>query len=332
MRALVLNSADKGKSVTATVKTLALSDLRQADGDVLVRVGYSGLNYKDALAITNAGKIIRSFPFIPGIDFAGTVEEGSGNWKKGDQVVVTGYGVGERTWGGLSEYARVKAHYLVKTPPSLSQRDCMAIGTAGFTAMQCVLALEEHGVLPGSGPVLVTGSTGGVGSVAVAVLAKLGYKVTALTGKPDSESYLKSIGASATLDRATLSGPAKALDGEKWAGVIDTIGGNVLAAAISQTKYGGAVAACGMAGGNEFKSSVFPFILRGVNLLGIDSVMCPQARRQVVWDRLARDLPKDAILKMVKEVGLEDVPDVCKNMIAATTSGRTVVKIASAKL
>src|SRR6266513_535474 len=280
------------------------------DGDVTVRVEWSTLNYKDGLAVTGTAPVVRRFPMIAGIDFAGTVEQSSHpDWKAGDKVVCNGWGMGETHLGAYAEKARVKGDWLVRLPDGMSTREAMAIGTAGYTAMLSVLALEKHGLTPKSGPIVVTGSAGGVGSVAIAVLSKLGYQVIASTGRMSEAAYLRQIGAAEVIDRAELSGAAKPLAKERWAAGIDSVGSTTLANVLSMTKYGGAVAACGLAGGMDLPSSVAPFILRGVTLIGIDSVMCPQKLRREAWKRLASDLDRGKLAALTTEIGLDGVPD-----------------------
>lgn len=324
-RALVLDQAD-GKT-TACFEDLATDALPQ--GDVLVDIAYSTLNYKDALAITGAGKIVRSFPFVPGIDFAGTVARSSNPaYKPGDEVVLTGWGVGERHWGGLAQKARVKGDWLVPLPQGLSAKQAMAIGTAGFTAMLAVVALEEQGVTPEKGEVVVTGAAGGVGSVAVHLLARRGFKVVASSGRTELEDYLKGLGATAVVDRKTFAEGSKApLDSARWAGGIDTVGGDTLVNLLKAMQYHGVVAACGLAGSAAMNGTVFPFILRGVRLIGIDSVMCPQPQRRAAWDRLARDLDRNALDAMTSEISLRQVPDVAPEFLKGRVKGRVVVDL-----
>ncbi|MEE8246190.1 MAG: MDR family oxidoreductase, partial [Alphaproteobacteria bacterium] len=288
-KALLLDEAEGGKP-QAAITEVALADL--PEGEVTVAVAYSSLNYKDGLAVTGAGRVVRAYPMVPGIDFAGTVEQStSPDYKPGDEVVLTGWGVGERHWGGHGQRARVKADWLLPLQEGFSLQRAMAVGTAGFTAMLCVMGLEHMGLERGKGEVLVTGAAGGVGSVAVAVLANLGYHVIASTGREDAHDYLGSLGAAAIIDRAELAAPGKPLAPERWAGAVDTVGGQTLVSALAATRYGGAVAACGLAGGSDLPATVFPFILRGLSLVGVDSVMCPTPRRLEAWARLARDLP-----------------------------------------
>src|SRR5207342_3880249 len=288
-----------------------LADFDERDlmeGDVTVAVEWSTLNYKDGLAVTGKAPVVRRFPMIAGIDFAGTVAQSSNpQWEAGDKVVCNGWGMGETHLGSYAEKARVKGDWLVRLPENISTRDAMAIGTAGYTAMLSVLALEKHGLTPASGPVVVTGAAGGVGSVATAVLSKLGYHVIASTGRMSEADYLKGLGASEVIDRAELAGPAKPLAKERWAGGVDSVGSTTLANLLSMTSYGGAVAACGLAAGMDLPSSVAPFILRGVCLLGIDSVMCPLPQRKLAWNRLANDLDKGKLTEITQEINLDQV-------------------------
>lgn len=322
-KALVVESGDP---YTAQIRQATLDELPQ--GDVLVRVAYSSLNYKDGLAITGAGKVIRSFPMVPGIDLAGTVlESASPAYKPGDPVILTGWGVGERHWGGLAELARVRSEWLVPLPQGLSLQQAMGIGTAGFTAMLAVMALEAHAI-DKSKEVLVTGAAGGVGSLAVALLARLGYRVVASTGRTSEEAYLRSLGAGEILDRAVLTAPSKPLESERFGGAVDTVGGAVLAGVLPRMAYGGSVAACGNAGGVKLETTVFPFILRGVNLLGIDSVMCPREKRLEAWQRLAHDLPRPLLEEAMQVVSLEEVPERAQAILQGQVRGRVVVKMA----
>jgi acrylyl-CoA reductase (NADPH) len=323
-RAIVI---DKGEPR----QTVALADFDEGnlmDGDVTVRVEWSALNYKDGLAITGKAPVVRRFPMIPGIDFAGTVESSSHPaWKPGDRVILNGWGCGETHLGGYGAKARIKGDWLVRVPESMSARETMAIGTAGYTAMLAVIAIERHGVTPASGPVVVTGAAGGVGSVAIAILSKCGFQVTAVTGRREQAGYLKGLGANEIIDRADLAGPAKPLAKERWAGGIDAVGSTTLANVLSMTRYGGAVAACGLAGGMDLPTSVAPFILRGVSLIGIDSVMCPLAMRQQAWGRLEIDLDQAKIAAMTAEIGLGEVIDAGARVVAGEVRGRIVVKI-----
>ncbi len=299
------------------------------DGDVLVGVEYSTLNYKDGLALTNKSPVVRVWPMVPGIDGAGTVlESRDPRWRPGDRVVHNGWGVGETRWGCLAERAVLAGGGLVRLPEAFTARQAMAIGTAGYTAMLCVLAIEAHGAKPGDGEVLVTGATGGVGSVAVAVLARLGWRVVAATGKAAEADYLKSLGAAEVIDRATLAAAGKPLQKERWAAVVDTLGSHTLANACAQTRYGGVVAACGLAQGMDFPSTVAPFILRGVTLAGIDSVMVPLARREAAWQRLARDLDVRRLESMIEEVPLSDAIARAADLMGGKVRGRIVVRIA----
>jgi acrylyl-CoA reductase (NADPH) len=298
------------------------------EGDVTVKVEWSTLNYKDGLAITGKSPVVRRFPMIPGIDFAGMVTTSSNPaWKVGDQVVLNGWGVGETHCGGLGAVARVKGDWLVALPKGISVRQAMAIGTAGYTAMLCVMALEKHGVKPENGEILVTGANGGVGSVAIALLAKLGYTVVASTGRMEEAEHLKALGATTVIDRAELSAPGKAIGKERWAGVVDAVGSHTLANACATTKYGGAVAACGLAGGMDFPATVAPFILRGVTLYGIDSVMAPMALRQQAWARLAKDLDMAKLDSITKEIGMDAVIPTAAALLEGKVRGRVVVNI-----
>jgi acrylyl-CoA reductase (NADPH) len=324
-RALVLREADR--KVSASIEALTDDDL--PEGDVLVRVSHSTVNYKDGMVINGIGRLVRDYPHVPGIDFSGTVEASdSPDFKPGDPVVLTGWRVGETHWGGHAEKARVKADWLVPLPEGLSEANAMAVGTAGFTAMMAVRALEDHGVTPGSGEVLVTGASGGVGSVATAILANLGYNVAASTGRPEQADYLKSLGATTIIDRAELSElPSRPLARERFAGAIDNVGGSTLSNLLTQMAYGGSVAAVGLTGGNELSATVLPFLLRGVNLLGIDSVMCPKDRRLETWRRVARDLPMDKLTAMAETHALDDLPRLGKEILGGAVRGRAVVKI-----
>lgn len=323
-KALLLENAD---GFTASVQDV--DESRLPAGDVTVSVAYSTLNYKDGLAITNKGPVVRNWPMVAGIDGAGTVLESTHpDWKAGDLFVHNGWGVGETHWGCLAEKARLKGEWLVKLPAVFTPRQAMAIGTAGYTAMLCVLALEDHGVKPDAGEVLVTGATGGVGSVAIALLGKLGYKVVAATGKASEEAYLKALGASSIVDRTTLSNPGKPFQKERWAAVVDAVGSHTLANALAQTRYGGVVAACGLAQGMDLPTTVMPFILRGVTLAGVDSVMAPLARRQRAWDRLAHDLDPSLLESMIDEVSLGGAIGKAHELMAGTVRGRVVVKTA----
>jgi acrylyl-CoA reductase (NADPH) len=323
-KAIRIDKADKGTTAALT----QFDEAELMDGDVTVRVEWSTLNYKDGLALTGKAPVVRRFPMIAGIDFAGTVEASSHPaWKAGDKVVCTGWGMGETHLGAYAEKARVKGDWLVALPQGLSARDAMAIGTAGFTAMLSVLALEKHGVSPKSGPVVVTGAAGGVGSVATAVLSRLGYHVIASTGRASEADYLKGLGAAEVIDRNELSAPGKPLGKERWAGGVDSVGSTTLANLLSMTKYGGAIAACGLAAGMDLPSSVAPFILRGVCLLGIDSVMCPIEPRKAAWQRLASDLDRSKLSEITTEIPLDEVPEWGAKILAGQVRGRIVVKI-----
>ena len=324
-KALLLTQSDAGFSAAIT----EIDESQLPAGDVLVQVDYSSLNYKDGLAITNSGPVVRNWPMVAGIDGAGTVLESThSDWKAGDKFVHNGWGLGETRWGLMSERARLQGDWLVKLPAAFTPRQAMAIGTAGYTAMLCVLALEQHGIKPSvSEEVLVTGATGGVGSVAVALLSKLGYTVVAATGKASEENYLKQLGATRVMDRSELSAPGKPLQKERWAAVVDAVGSHTLANACAQTRYGGVVTACGLAQGADFPATVLPFILRGITLAGIDSVMAPLARRQLAWDRLAKDLDPTKLEAMVEEVPLARAAEKAAALMAGKIRGRVVVKI-----
>jgi acrylyl-CoA reductase (NADPH) len=298
------------------------------EGDVTVAVTHSTVNYKDGLAITGKSPVVRRFPMIPGIDFAGTVETSSNPaYKPGDAVILNGWGLGETHLGGYAQKARVKGDWLVPLPQGLSPAEAMAVGTAGYTAMLSVLALERHGLTPERGPAIVTGAAGGVGSVAIALLSKLGWQVMASTGRATESAYLKELGATEIIDRAELSGPGRPLGKERWAAGIDSVGSQTLANVLAQTKYGGAIAACGLAQGMDLPASVAPFILRGVSLLGIDSVMCPQPLRREAWERLARDLDRDKLKRITRTISLEQVIDTAGDILAGKVRGRLVVEV-----
>jgi acrylyl-CoA reductase (NADPH) len=323
-KAIRIDKAEKGTAAALT----QFDEAELMEGDVTVRVEWSTLNYKDGLALTGAAPVVRRFPMIAGIDLAGTVEQSSHpQWKPGDKVICDGWGMGETHLGAYAEKARVKGDWLVRLPGGMSTRDAMAIGTAGYTAMLAVLALEKHGITPKQGPVVVTGAAGGVGSVATAVLSKLGYHVIASTGRTSEADYLKEIGAAEVIDRKELSGPAKPLAKERWAAGIDSVGSTTLANLLSMTSYGGAVAACGLAAGMDLPSSVAPFILRGVSLLGIESVMCPIEQRKIAWDRLTRDLDRTKLADITQEIGLDQVIAAGGKILAGQVRGRVVVKI-----
>lgn len=323
-KALLLEKSEGG--VQAAVRPV--DDAGLPEGDVLLRVEHSSLNYKDALAITHRGPVVRAWPMVAGIDGAGTVLESThAAWKPGDRVILNGWGVGETRWGCLAESARVKGDWLVALPAAFTTRQAMAIGTAGYTAMLCVLALERHGVTPGDGEVLVTGATGGVGSVAVALLARLGHRVIASTGKAAEADFLRGLGAAGVLDRAELAAPGKPLQKERWAAVVDAVGSHTLVNACAQTRYGGVVAACGLAGGGDLPGTVMPFILRGVTLAGVDSVYAPIARRREAWARLATDLDAARLEAIATDIGLDDVVAQAQRLMEGKLRGRVVVTI-----
>jgi len=324
-RALRLDETD-GR-VSASIAEV--DDNALPDGDVTVAVDYSTLNYKDGMIVNGQGKLVRTYPHIPGIDLAGAVEESSDpRFKPGDKVLLTGWHVGERHWGGYAEKARVKADWLTPIPGGMSTFDAMAVGTAGFTAMLAVLALEEHGLQTGSGDVLVTGASGGVGSVAVAILANCGYRPVALTGRTNEADYLTGLGAVEVVARDSfLEGEPRPLDAERWAGCVDAVGGKVLGRVLSQLRYGGSVAAVGLAGGPKLETTVMPFLLRGVNLLGIDSVLCPTERRARAWQRIAKDLPMDKLHAMTQTAPLSDVPRLASAILKGEVRGRMVIDV-----
>ncbi len=323
--ALVLTKGPEGQR--ADWSSLSEADLML--GDVLVRVSHSTINYKDGLAVTGKAPVVRRWPMIPGIDCAGTVESSTHpDFKPGQDVILNGWGVGETHFGGYAQYARVSGDWLIDRPSAFSAAQAMAIGTAGFTAMLAVMALEDHGIVPDRGPVLVTGAAGGVGSVAISLLARLGYHVIASTGRREEEGFLKDLGAAEIMDRAELSGPAKPLGRERWAGAIDVVGSHTLANVLSMTRYGGAVAACGLAQGLDLPGSVAPMILRGVTLAGIDSVMCPKPRRTAAWQRLARDLDRDRLDALGETRPLTDVLDLAPQILAGKIRGRVVLEVA----
>jgi acrylyl-CoA reductase (NADPH) len=324
-RALIMESANH--VVQATIKDFPVNSL--PEGDVLVSVTYSSLNYKDALAVTNRGKIVRQFPMIPGIDFSGTVAESKSDlFKPGDPVVLTGWGVGEEHWGGFAQLVRVKSEWLLPLPEGLTLKRAMQIGTAGLTAMFCVMALEEHGVRPEKGEILVTGATGGVGCVAVMLLAKRGYRVVASTGKADAHKFLKALGAHGVIDRSQLAAQSdKPLERGRWAGAIDSVGGDTLAALLRQMERDGCVTAIGLAGGAELHTTVYPFILRGVSLIGISSAYMATERRRIAWKRLASELPMEALDHLTRTARLADVPALSDQMIDGKVRGRVVIDV-----
>jgi acrylyl-CoA reductase (NADPH) len=323
-KAIVIDKTEAGQ----TVRLTDFDDKDLMDGDVTVAVEWSTVNYKDGLAVTGKAPVVRRFPMIAGVDFSGTVESSSHPaWQVGDKVILNGWGLGETHLGAYGQKARVKGDWLVRLPESISARDAMAIGTAGYTAMLAVMALERAGLTPSRGPVIVTGAAGGVGSVAVALLARLGYAVTASTGRPEEAAYLKGLGATDIVERKELTDPVRPLAKERWAGGIDAVGSTTLANVLSMTRYGGAVAACGLAGGMDLPTSVAPFILRSISLLGIDSVMCPLPLRKEAWRRLASDLDRSKIAAMTSEIGLEDVIAAGRRIVEGQVRGRIVVKI-----
>lgn len=323
-KALVLNQID-GKT-SAAVEELNVSDL--PDEDVLIKVDYSSLNYKDGLAVTGKGKIIRNFPMVPGIDLVGTVEESADDrYSKGDKVVLTGWGVGENYWGGYAEYAKLRADWLVPLPVGMDPIRTMQIGTAGLTAMLCVMALEEGGATPDSGPIIVSGAAGGVGSVAVSILSGLGYQVTAITGRPETESYLRNLGAAEVVSREEMAAPSRPLEKQRWAGAVDTVGDAILARILAETDYNGVVAACGLAAGFKLPTTVMPFILRNVRLQGVDSVSCPYERRQVAWARLQTQLPENALGDIAQVIALDEVPEYAEKITNGQVKGRVVIEL-----
>jgi acrylyl-CoA reductase (NADPH) len=323
-KAIVIDKAETGQ--TARLTDFDEKDLM--DGDVTVRVEWSTVNYKDGLAVTGKAPVVRRFPMIAGVDLAGTVEASNhAKWKPGDQVILNGWGLGETHLGAYAEKARVKGDWLIRRPAGISARDAMAIGTAGYTAMLAVMALQRSGIDPSRGPVIVTGAAGGVGSVAVALLAKLGYAVAASTGRPEEAAYLKDLGAGDIISRNELTGPPRPLAKERWAAGIDAVGSTTLANVLSMTRYGGVVAACGLAGGMDLPTTVAPFILRGVSLIGIDSVMCPLPLREAAWRRLETDLDREKIAAMANEIGLDDVIAAGRRIVEGKVRGRIVVKI-----
>jgi len=323
-RAIRISKTDEGQTIE--IPRISLEDLME--GDVVVAVAHSTVNYKDGLAITGTGPVVRKWPMIGGIDLAGTVESSDNSlFKSGDKVLLNGYGLSETHFGGYADKARVKGEWLLPLPTAFTTAQAMAIGTAGYTAMLCVLALEDHGIAPDSGEVLVTGANGGVGSVAIAILARLGYSVTASTGRPAEAEYLKSLGATTIIDRAELSKKGRPLDKERWAGAVDCLGSTTLANVLAKTRYGGAVAACGLAQGADLPSTVMPFILRGVALLGVDSVQAPMTKRKRAWERLATDLDIAKLESMTRHVTLDEVPQAAADIVAGKVRGRVVVDI-----
>jgi acrylyl-CoA reductase (NADPH) len=318
---------EEGSKIVPRIE--AVDEAPLPPGEVAVAVEYSTLNYKDGMILQGIGRLVRSYPHVPGIDFAGTVERSqSPQFQPGDPVILTGWRVGETRWGGYAGRAQVKVSHLVHRPEGLSARQAMAIGTAGFTAMLAVIALERHGLHPGSGDVLVTGAAGGVGSVAVALLSQLGHRVVASTGRLEQRDYLTELGAADLIERETLAAkPSRPLDGERWAGAVDAVGGNTLATILTQLKYRASVAACGLAGGSDLPATVIPFLLRGVSLLGIDSVMCPRAERVEAWQRLVRNLPLDRLARMTEMVPLSALPKLAPQILRGEIRGRIVVDV-----
>ena len=326
-KALVVNDS-QSRSIEAKLEEVNITQL--PEGDVLVKIDYSTLNYKDALAITNSSPIIKKFPMIPGIDFSGVVEETSNKrFKIGDKVLLNGFGVGEVHWGGMSQKARVKGEWLIKLPEKISLKQAMGIGTAGYTAMLCVMALERNNITPDRGEILVTGATGGVGSIAISLLSKLGYRVCASTGKSEYNEYLKSLGAERCIDRNLLSGKGRPLEKEIWAGAIDTLGSHTLVNSCASTKYGGTIAVCGLAQGFDFSATVLPFILRGINLAGIDSVYCPLEYRIEAWERLTIDLDLKHLEKIISVITLDQVVAKADQMLSGHLHGRIIVDVKS---
>jgi acrylyl-CoA reductase (NADPH) len=323
-RALLLH--DDNGTTRQEIATLGEDDL--PPGDVLLEVRYSSLNYKDGLAVTGRGKIVRTWPMVPGIDLAGEVlRSDSPTFRPGDQVVLTGWGVGEKYWGGYSQRQRVRAEWLVPLPEGLDCRAAMAVGTAGLTAMLCVMTLEEAGVKPEDGDIIVTGASGGVGSIATALLARLGYAVTAVSGKPEADDFLQRLGARTILRREEMSAPARPLEKQRWAGAVDTVGGTTLARILAETGYNGCVAACGLAGGSDLPTTVMPFILRNISLRGVDSVQCPLPRRQVAWKRIAAELPAAALGEIGQTVTLDRIPQLAEDIVAGRIRGRVIVDL-----
>ena len=324
-KALLLTKTESGAPHCAVTE---LDDAQLPAGEVLVQVSHSTLNYKDGLAITGQAPVVRTWPMVPGIDFAGTVLESSdARYRVGDAVLLNGWGVGEAHWGGLAQKARVKADWLVPLPAGMAPSQAMAIGTAGYTAMLCVMALQQNGVATDHGPVLVTGANGGVGSIAIALLSRLGFTVHAATGRPHEADHLKALGASEVIDRSTLNAPGKPLQKERWAAAIDSVGSHTLVNVCAGIKYGGVVAACGLAQGMDFPGTVAPFILRGVTLAGVDSVMAPYVRRAKAWERLARELPPEVLAANTETIGLADAPAVAARLLAGQVRGRVVVDV-----
>lgn len=328
MKAILITRDESGQHARLSEMDDSALPGPEAGGEVLVDVDYSTINYKDALALTGKAPVVRSFPMVPGIDFAGTVRESSSTqWKRGDAVILNGWGVGESHWGGLAQRARVRADWLIRRPAGMDARTTMALGTAGYTAMLCVTALQRHGLTPDSGPVLVTGASGGVGSVAISLLSRLGFRVVASTGRAGEAAYLTTLGAAEVIDRTELSKPGKALGKERWAGVVDIVGSTTLANACATTRYGGAVTACGLAGGMDLPATVAPFILRGVTLYGIDSVMAPRPVREAAWQRLAAEADAQALAAITTQAGLADAPALGADILQGRVRGRVVIDV-----
>lgn len=326
-KALLLTKTPEGATLADIT---SLEETQLPEGEVLVNVAYSTVNYKDALAVTGQSPVVRKFPMVPGIDFAGTVAESrDARFKPGDAVILNGWGVGENHWGGLAQKARVKADWLVPMPAGMEARQAMALGTAGYTAMLCVMALQERGVTPAAGPVLVTGANGGVGSIAIALLSRLGFEVHASTGRMAEAEHLKQLGATELVDRATLSAPGKPLQKERWAAAVDSVGSHTLANVCASLKYGGTVAACGLAQGMDFPSSVAPFILRSITLAGVDSVQAPMAKRLTAWERLTHELPADVLEANTETIALEAVAALAPRLLAGQVRGRVRVDLAA---
>lgn len=324
-RALVLEDTQEG--VTSSIQNL--DESRLPEGDVTVAISHSTLNYKDGMILQGLGRLVRSYPHVPGIDFSGTVEcSENSDYNVGDKVILTGWRVGESRWGGFAEKARVHSGWLVPMPDGISEKNAMAIGTAGFTAMLAIMSLEEHGISPSSGPILVTGANGGVGSVATALLNAMGFEVHAATGRPALAERLNRLGARIIIDRSEIHTEVRRpLQGERWAGCVDAVGGETLSNVLTQIKYGGSVAACGLAGGNTLTATVIPFLLRGINLLGIDSVMCPADRRRRAWHRLASEFPSELFEELTEIIGLSELPQTAAKILAGQTVGRVVVDV-----
>lgn len=328
MKAILITRDESGQHARLSEMDDSALPGPEAGGEVLVDVDYSTINYKDGLALTGKAPVVRSFPMVPGIDFAGTVRESSSTqWKRGDAVILNGWGVGESHWGGLAQRARVRADWLIRRPAGMDARTTMALGTAGYTAMLCVTALQRHGLTPDSGPVLVTGASGGVGSVAISLLSRLGFRVVASTGRAGEAAYLTTLGAAEVIDRTELSKPGKALGKERWAGVVDIVGSTTLANACATTRYGGAVTACGLAGGMDLPATVAPFILRGVTLYGIDSVMAPRPVREAAWQRLAAEADSQALAAITTQAGLADAPALGADILQGRVRGRVVIDV-----